>query len=73
LSIGSISINDVLTTYPIGTFAGFEISKHFIIRAGVLGGLTITTYNDGVEGRVLLVHLVWSQLILQCLMKMEEV
>jgi hypothetical protein len=47
-----------LTTYPIGTFAGFEISKHFIIRAGVLGGLTITTYNDGVDGRALLVHLV---------------
>jgi hypothetical protein len=34
LSIGSISINDVLTTYPIGTFAGFEISNTSLLEQG---------------------------------------
>ncbi|WP_040474087.1 thrombospondin type 3 repeat-containing protein, partial [Flavobacterium frigoris] len=48
-SSGSISVKDVLSTYPIGTFAGFEISNTALLGVDLLGGLTLTTYNNGVQ------------------------
>ena len=46
---GSISVEDVLTTYPVSTFAGFEIKNTTILDADVLDNITITTYLDGVQ------------------------
>ncbi|MDI9880639.1 hypothetical protein [Flectobacillus longus] len=47
-SIASLAVKDVLTTYPIGTFAGFNISNPSLINANLLSGITIRTYKAGV-------------------------
>ena len=46
---GSISVEDVLTTYPVSTFAGFGVQNTTILDADVLDNITITTYLDGVQ------------------------
>ncbi|TKT93563.1 Ig-like domain-containing protein [Dyadobacter frigoris] len=45
---GSISIKDAVTTYPAGTFAGFDINSPALAGLSVLGGLRISTYLNGV-------------------------
>ncbi|MBE9465205.1 beta strand repeat-containing protein [Dyadobacter subterraneus] len=45
---GSLSIRDAVTTYPAGTFAGFDINSPALVGASVLGGLRIETYLNGV-------------------------
>ena len=49
LANGSISVKDQVTTYPAGTFAGFDIENSALIGANLLGGATITTYLNGVQ------------------------
>jgi hypothetical protein len=44
----SLAVKDVLTTYPIGTFAGFNISNPNLINANLLSGITLKTYKAGV-------------------------
>ncbi|WP_044233587.1 hypothetical protein [Haliscomenobacter hydrossis] len=44
---GSIAVKDQLTDYPVGTFAGFDISNPNLINANLLSGITIRTYKDG--------------------------
>ena len=48
LSSGSIAVEDVVSTYPAGMFAGFDIDNPALIDLSLLGGLTISTYLDGV-------------------------
>jgi len=48
-AFGSIAVKDVLTEYPVGTFAGFNISNPELVGVDLLSGITITTYRDGVE------------------------
>lgn len=50
-SAASISVQDPLTTYPMGTFAGFTIqTASTLLDAGLLPAITITTYkNDTVQ------------------------
>jgi hypothetical protein len=45
---GSMGVRDVVTTYPAGTFAGFDISSPALVGTSVLGGLRIETYLNGV-------------------------
>ncbi len=50
LSVGgnaSLSVQDKLTNYPAGTYAGFDIQNTSALQANLLGGLTISTYKDG--------------------------
>jgi hypothetical protein len=44
---GSIAVKDALTTYPAGTFAGFDIESPALLDVSVLSNFTVTTYNDG--------------------------
>jgi hypothetical protein len=44
LSSGSISVKDAVTTYPIGTFAGFDIENTTILGASLLSNATVSTY-----------------------------
>ncbi|MEO7310535.1 MAG: Ig-like domain-containing protein [Chitinophagaceae bacterium] len=44
---GAISVKDVLTDYPAGTFAGFNISNPQLVNVNALSGLTLRTYLDG--------------------------
>lgn len=46
---GSISVKKSLSTFPAGYFAGFTIRNTSLINASLLGGITISTYLDGVE------------------------
>ncbi|PHN06874.1 DUF4347 domain-containing protein [Flavilitoribacter nigricans] len=46
-TVGSIAVQDVLTDYPAGTFAGFNISNPDLVEANVLSGITVRTYLDG--------------------------
>lgn len=45
---GSVSIQDPLTDYAAGTFAGFDIENTSLVSADILNGLTIRTYLNGV-------------------------
>ncbi|MDQ6479000.1 Ig-like domain-containing protein [Dyadobacter sp. LHD-138] len=45
---GSIAVKSVEQSYPAGTFAGFDINSPSIIGVGVLSGLRIETYLNGV-------------------------
>lgn len=49
LSAGSASfaIKDQVTDYPVGAFAGMDIASTNLLNAGVLSGLTISTYLNG--------------------------
>lgn len=48
-SVGSIAVQDALSTYPKGTFAGFAVqSTPNVLLAALLSCITITTYLDGV-------------------------
>lgn len=47
-SSSSLSVKDVLTDYPIGTFAGADIENSSLIGVNLLNGATISTYKDGV-------------------------
>lgn len=49
LANGSIAVKDQLTTYVAGTFAGFDIDNVSLIGVNLLGGVTITTYLNGVQ------------------------
>ncbi|GAB3802332.1 hypothetical protein GCM10028819_31380 [Spirosoma humi] len=45
----SIAVLDPISTYPVGTFAGFSVRKvSGLVLADLFGALTISTYNDGV-------------------------
>lgn len=47
-SVGSVAVQDALSTYPKGTFAGFTVqSTPSILLASLLPGLTVSTYLDG--------------------------
>ncbi|NJX14654.1 DUF7507 domain-containing protein [Tamlana crocina] len=46
----SLSVQDVLADYPVGTEAGFVIrDTNNLLQADLLNALTITTYLDGVQ------------------------
>ena len=47
LSSGSVAVKDVLTSYPIGTFAGFDIENSALLGLGLLNGASISTYLNG--------------------------
>lgn len=45
----SIAVLDPISTYPVGTFAGFSVRKvSGLVNADLFGALTVSTYNDGV-------------------------
>lgn len=46
---GAIAVKDVVTDYPAGTFVGFDIARPSLLGIGVLDGLSIVTYKDGVQ------------------------
>lgn len=47
-SIGSVAVQDALSTYPKGTFAGFGVQgSPTILLASLLPGLTVSTYLNG--------------------------
>ncbi|MEO6133317.1 MAG: hypothetical protein ABIQ02_15865, partial [Saprospiraceae bacterium] len=49
LGSGSIAVKDALSTYPVGTFAGFTIDDiNNMLQADLFGSITISTYNNGV-------------------------
>ncbi len=45
---GSISVENVLATYPAGTFAGYHIDNSSLADLSLLSGVNITTYLNGV-------------------------
>ncbi|MFC4261561.1 beta strand repeat-containing protein [Ferruginibacter yonginensis] len=47
LANGSLAVKDQLTTYPAGTYAGFDIENASLLNANVLGNFTITLLNNG--------------------------
>jgi Cadherin domain len=49
LANGSIAVKDQITTYPAGTFAGFDIDNVSLIGVNLLGGTTVRTYLNGVQ------------------------
>lgn len=44
---GSIAVKDVITDYPAGTYAGFDIENTTVLGLGLLSNVTISTYKDG--------------------------
>ncbi|MDI9875719.1 beta strand repeat-containing protein [Flectobacillus rivi] len=48
LSTGAISVKDALSTYPIGTFAGYDVENSTLLGVSLLNNATITTYLNGV-------------------------
>ncbi|MDI9865666.1 hypothetical protein QM480_15080 [Flectobacillus sp. DC10W] len=48
LSTGAISVKDAVTTYPIGTFAGYDVENSTLLGVSLLNNATITTYLNGV-------------------------
>ncbi|MES2776092.1 MAG: Ig-like domain-containing protein [Bacteroidota bacterium] len=44
---GSIAVKDVLTDYPAGTFAGFNISNPNLVNVNLLSGLVVRTFLNG--------------------------
>ncbi|MDQ3015305.1 MAG: T9SS type A sorting domain-containing protein, partial [Bacteroidota bacterium] len=49
LATGSIAVEDLVTTYQAGTFAGFHIYNTSLLDADLLANISITTYLNGVE------------------------
>ena len=45
----SIAVQNVLETYPIGTYAGFNIESSTLLDVGLLKGYSIEAYNNGVK------------------------
>lgn len=45
----SLAVKDAVTDYPAGTFAGFDIQNTSLLDVSLLGGITITTYKDGIS------------------------
>lgn len=45
----AIAVQNVLESYPIGTYAGFNIATSSLLNVDLLGGFSIKTYNNGVE------------------------
>ncbi|WP_417358994.1 Ig-like domain-containing protein [Galbibacter sp.] len=48
LGSGSLSVKDELSSYTAGTFAGFDMESTSLLSIGLLDGITISTYLDGV-------------------------
>ena len=48
LANGSIAVKDQISTYPAGTFAGFDIENSSLIGVNLFGGVTVKTYLAGV-------------------------
>ncbi len=44
----SVSVEDVVTNHPIGTFVGFDIASSSLLNLGVLANVEIQTYLDNV-------------------------
>ena len=49
-STGSLAVRDAITTYPAGTFTGFNISNPGLINANLLSGISIETYITNSSG-----------------------
>jgi len=47
----SVTVKDAITNYPAGTFAGFDV-ENIDFTTNKFGGLTVTTYLDGVQQEV---------------------
>jgi hypothetical protein len=47
LSSGSLAVKDIITDYPAGTFAGFDIENASLIGLSLFNGATISTYLNG--------------------------
>ncbi len=45
----SITIEEHITDYPVGTFVGFDIENTTLVGLGLLENIVITTYLNGVE------------------------
>ena len=45
----SLAVVDVLTDYPAGGFAGFNISNADLVGVDLLSGITVTTFLNGAE------------------------
>ncbi|WP_026707070.1 Ig-like domain-containing protein, partial [Flavobacterium frigidarium] len=45
----AIAVQNVLGSYPVGTYAGFNIATSSLLNVGLLGGFSIKTYNNGNE------------------------
>jgi hypothetical protein len=45
MGIFIVKDNDVADTYPIRTFAGFEVSATGLLSTNIASTVTITTYN----------------------------
>jgi hypothetical protein len=43
----SISVADAIGSYPVGSFAGFDIESATLLSADIIGQLTIDLYNNG--------------------------
>ncbi|SOE20527.1 hypothetical protein SAMN06298216_1016 [Spirosomataceae bacterium TFI 002] len=43
----SLAVEDVITSYPSGTFAGFDILNSSLVGVDLLSGLTVRTYLNG--------------------------
>src|SRR5690606_11466589 len=48
-SSASISIQNPIDTYPVNTYAGFDLETGGLLNLDLLNNVTITTYLDGVE------------------------
>lgn len=42
-----LSVQDQITNYPAGTFAGFDIETDVLVGVGISSNITINTYKDG--------------------------
>lgn len=51
-SAGNLSVKDQVTTYPAGTFAGFDIENSGLLNVNALNNIAITTYRNGVQKQV---------------------
>lgn len=49
LATANFSVRDVITTYPAGTYAGFDISNTTLLGADLVNTVTILTYLNGVR------------------------
>lgn len=46
-SQGSLAVKDLLSDYPAGTFAGYQLENTALIGANLFSGVTISTYLNG--------------------------
>lgn len=49
IASGSVAVKDEITDYPAGSYAGYDIENPTLLGAGLVSGVTITTYLNGVQ------------------------